>query len=228
MVVIANKYLKNRSESAVRAWVTRRNNGNDIPYNKGKKGLQVAWNIGLTKETDPRMMKISNSLKGNKNSAEADCSIEKRNKLRKHAIMQWESYEGRKKKIDSILNTIQSGRYTPQNNAFKGIGYREDLNHFFRSRWEANIARLFDYFGIIWQYEPNRFRLNNFVYIPDFYLPEFDKYVEISGFVREKKATKISIFNEKFPNKLIHIDGTEYTILDNIYSDLVPSWEKRG
>lgn len=30
-----------------------------IPYNKGKKRLQVAWNRGLTKETDERIKKIS-------------------------------------------------------------------------------------------------------------------------------------------------------------------------
>ena len=27
-----------------KGWETRRKNGNDIPYNKGKKGLQVGWN----------------------------------------------------------------------------------------------------------------------------------------------------------------------------------------
>jgi len=32
------------------------------PWNKGKKGVQVGWNKGLTKETDPRMMRVSVSV----------------------------------------------------------------------------------------------------------------------------------------------------------------------
>lgn len=34
-----------------------------IPWNKGLRGLQTAWNKGLTKETDERMRKISEHLK---------------------------------------------------------------------------------------------------------------------------------------------------------------------
>ena len=38
------------------------------PWNKGKKGVQTAWNKGLTKETDSRIAehskKVSNTLKG--------------------------------------------------------------------------------------------------------------------------------------------------------------------
>ncbi len=37
-----------------------------IPWNKGKKGLQVAWNKGLTKETDERVKKYSKSLSKSK------------------------------------------------------------------------------------------------------------------------------------------------------------------
>ncbi|HLD10780.1 MAG TPA: NUMOD3 domain-containing DNA-binding protein [Candidatus Nanoarchaeia archaeon] len=32
------------------------------PWNKGKKGLQIAWNKGLTKETDPRVKKYADKL----------------------------------------------------------------------------------------------------------------------------------------------------------------------
>jgi len=34
----------------------------NIPWNKGKTGMQVAWNKGLTKETSPSMMKVSKKL----------------------------------------------------------------------------------------------------------------------------------------------------------------------
>ena len=41
-----------------------------VAWNKGTKGLTKGWNKGLTKETDDRVRKISNSLKGHKVSKE--------------------------------------------------------------------------------------------------------------------------------------------------------------
>jgi hypothetical protein len=32
-------------------------NTGHIPWNKGRRGLQIAWNKGLTKETDDRVKK---------------------------------------------------------------------------------------------------------------------------------------------------------------------------
>ena len=43
----------------------------NIPWNKDKKGLQVAWNKGLTKETDKRVKVMSEKHKGQKRSKEA-------------------------------------------------------------------------------------------------------------------------------------------------------------
>jgi hypothetical protein len=62
-------------------------------------------------------------------------------------------------------------------------GYR------FRSRLEARWAVFFDALGIKYQYEPQGFRISNrypddggpFVYLPDFYLPGCDIYVEVKG-----------------------------------------------
>lgn len=53
-------------------------------------------------------------------------------------------------------------------------GYR------FRSRLEARWAVFFDAAGIEYQYEPEGFELQDGTkYLPDFYLPLFDMYVEI-------------------------------------------------
>ena len=53
-------------------------------------------------------------------------------------------------------------------------GYR------FRSRLEARWAVFFDQAGIPYQYEPEGFDLEELgYYLPDFYLPWFDAYVEI-------------------------------------------------
>ena len=53
-------------------------------------------------------------------------------------------------------------------------GYR------FRSRLEARWAVFFDAAGIKYEYEPEGFETNEGTkYLPDFYLPEYDAYVEI-------------------------------------------------
>ena len=53
-------------------------------------------------------------------------------------------------------------------------GYR------FRSRLEARWAVFFDAAGIKYEYEPQGFELEDGTrYLPDFYLPEYDYYVEV-------------------------------------------------
>ena len=55
-------------------------------------------------------------------------------------------------------------------------GYR------FRSRLEARWAVFFDAMGIKYQYEPEGFKgFNDIPYLPDFYLPDLDIYVEVKG-----------------------------------------------
>lgn len=49
----------------------------------------------------------------------------------------------------------------------------------FRSRLEARWAVFFDALGVKYEYEPEGFNLNGTCYLPDFFLQEFDVYVEI-------------------------------------------------
>lgn len=57
-------------------------------------------------------------------------------------------------------------------------GYR------FRSRLEARWAVFFDSLGIEWQYEPEGFEnAEGDKYLPDFYLPRTDTWVEIKGYI---------------------------------------------
>ena len=54
---------------------------------------------------------------------------------------------------------------------FKGVNYR--------SRKEAKWAVLYDYLDIRASYEPERFSTSKGVRIPDFYLPDFEVFVEV-------------------------------------------------
>ncbi len=51
----------------------------------------------------------------------------------------------------------------------------------FRSRLEARWATFFDALGINWQYELEGFEKNGEKYLPDFFLPETETWVEVKG-----------------------------------------------
>lgn len=51
----------------------------------------------------------------------------------------------------------------------------------FRSRLEARWAVVFDALGIKWQYEPQAFEVGGTYYLPDFWLPETQTWVEVKG-----------------------------------------------
>jgi len=113
-------------------------------------------------------------------------------------------------------------------------GKRKDLNNqFFRSSWESNIARLLNYNYIEWKYEFKRFYFDESVngvasYQPDFYLPEFDKWIEVKGWMDEKSKIRLQLFKDQYPeefSKLILIDEDFYNELRDEISPFIDNWE---
>jgi hypothetical protein len=51
----------------------------------------------------------------------------------------------------------------------------------FRSRLEARWAVFFDHLKIKWQYEPQGYSLPSGPYLPDFWLPDAEAWIEIKG-----------------------------------------------
>lgn len=94
-------------------------------------------------------------------------------------------------------------------NIAKG-GYREDLKQYFRSRWEANMGRFYNFVRIKWLYEPQEFEFHKIkrgsrFYKPDFYLPEQDKLIEIKGFFTAGDKTKIRRFKRYYPEEFARL-----------------------
>lgn len=52
-------------------------------------------------------------------------------------------------------------------------------NTLFRSRLEARWAIFFDALGVKWEYEPEGYTDGETMYLPDFWLPEFDCFWEV-------------------------------------------------
>lgn len=117
-------------------------------------------------------------------------------------------------------------------------GYR------FRSRLEARWAVAFDAMGIKYEYEPEGFDLGDgYYYLPDFYLPDDDVWVEVKGKQlsddeREKLerfcsakcdiakgGSRFRLLEGEIPNELIILDGRTPAIPCFIYVTRDKLWE---
>lgn len=77
----------------------------------------------------------------------------------------------------------------------------------FRSSYEVRCAKALDAANIKWEYESVRLEVEvspNIIrsYKPDFYLPEFDRYIEVKGFWREDAKIKFEAANMFLGNKI--------------------------
>ena len=74
---------------------------------------------------------------------------------------------------------------------------------------EENFARILDYYGIMWEYEPRTFALDwdehgnvTEAFSPDFYLPQQDLYIELTTLrpkLTTKKNRKLRRMKELYP-----------------------------
>lgn len=80
----------------------------------------------------------------------------------------------------------------------------------FRSSYEKTYAEYLDANKIKWMYEAKKFMLGGKkYYLPDFYLPDTEKYVEVKGKWYKKSKDKFAVFKELYPDVAIEIAGTE-------------------
>ncbi len=76
------------------------------------------------------------------------------------------------------------------------------------STWEVACAERLDELGIAWKRDPSikikyrdkRLRLRN--YAPDFYLPEFDIYIEVKGYWTDHARWKMRDVMVRNPSKI--------------------------
>jgi hypoxanthine phosphoribosyltransferase len=97
------------------------------------------------------------------------------------------------------------GVESPDFQAFRGAGRPR-----FANRAELECAKLLDYYGVPWDYEPTTFVLETDdegrvteAFKPDFYLPEQDLYLEITVMKQTlvtRKNRKLRKLRERYPH----------------------------
>lgn len=77
----------------------------------------------------------------------------------------------------------------------------------FRSSWEALVAEWLDHAEFKYEYEKHKFYLNKKLghYIPDFYIPEKDVFIEVKGLWLYNAKMKVDTFKRKYPEKKLYI-----------------------
>lgn len=85
-------------------------------------------------------------------------------------------------------------------------GHRVGQKHFYvnaytsirmRSMSEVLFAHHLDNLELEWEYEPQRFDLGWTTYTPDFYLPNFEHWVEVKGFWTDQSLPKVCDFADR-------------------------------
>lgn len=156
----------------------------------------------------------------------AVCSNPKCNKVFTH-----ERYLARKYCSVHCNITITGSRPTSPKASRGKAGIREDVSDsiYFYSRWEANMARLYTYLGVRWEYTPRSFDIGDHTYTPDFYLPESETYIEVKNFLGEYSRIRDEKFRTTHPT--IHLKvilKDEYLELEQAYAHLIPLWEYKN
>jgi hypothetical protein len=159
------------------------------------------------------------------------------------------------KSLNAIKNKLLEldGKGKPSKIKKTKQGRRKDLKTYFRSSWEANVARWLNHQGIKWVYEPKVFffdgvRTGTNTYCPDFYLPDLDIWLEVKGQMIPSARAAIRRFKQYFPaefKKLKAITGssstgatqffnnkkvdvpiwTYYNEIDKKFKNEIPNWE---
>jgi hypothetical protein len=86
-----------------------------------------------------------------------------------------------------------------------------------RSRGEKRFASLLDKNGVKWEYEKKGFKLfeTNELYYPDFYIEEWDVWVEVKYLLREKDLRKFRVLEKQSPDiRLLAIGHNNINFLE--------------
>ena len=158
---------------------------------KSHPASHPAWNKGLTKQDDPRVAKYANTYKENYKNGKFKIwsdglTKENSSKINKLSIKVKETVD--KKIITDSWHTSFSKARTQIYKGIKMMG-----------NWEVEFAKLLDEKDIKWIYTNDKFDYvyENKIhkYNPDFYLPEFDTYIEIKGYPIKRDYAKWSTSN---------------------------------
>lgn len=173
--------LKKQSEAHLGHEVSADSRANQSSAQRGRKhsAEDIAKRVATRKarggygHSEETKNRIAAARKGQRLSAEHRAKIGKIHRGRK------DSEETRLRKSKAQAKSWAEGKRTLP--TWKLSGGTHDGIWMRCLNSEGVFADQLDQAGIAWVYEPRRFRTSLGTYLPDFYLPEFDIWIEIKG-----------------------------------------------
>ncbi len=173
-------------------------NHTSIKLNTSYKEGRCAWNKGLTKETDERVKKSSESV-----------SSTLRQQIKDGTYIPRKMGEKARKKLSEEQSLHNRGGRSK---------WYDVSGQKVQGTWERNVALKFEELGIEWlKLKTNRDILQYMMdgkirsYTPDFYLPSYDLYIEIKGHWWGRDKEKMDIVLKTYPDKkILIIDKEKY------------------
>ena len=76
--------------------------------------------------------------------------------------------------------------------------YSDKLKMYFRSNWEIELAEILSELNIAFEYEPKRFyfRAESESYLPDFYLTDYNCWIEVKGWMDKRSLKRVKLFKK--------------------------------
>lgn len=95
-----------------------------------------------------------------------------------------------------------------------------------RSLLEKKLAILLDSLDIKWEYENEYFTLKEgeIVYLPDFYLPKHNQYIEVKGVLQEKDKEKVERFAREKEDEIMIFKSTDCEYIATFADSKQISW----
>lgn len=125
----------------------------------------------------------------------------------------------------SILYHLAQDKQPSSPPSAEPLAEKDNRHVVFKHPSEEEFAKILDMYDIVWEYEPRTFPIKwdmegniTLAFSPDFYLPKFDTYIEITTmnqkYVSEKKK-KVKLLKKLYPGTNINIvyKNDFYTLL---------------
>lgn len=158
--------------------------------NPNKDPNRHGWNKGLTKETDERVKRCGETYTKNCKEGKFSGWLKGKTKETDERLAKLSKSVSEKVKKKVAEGTWHNSFSKSRTIEYKGIK--------FLGSWEVNFAKYLDSKNIKWERCKEQFDYYfeniNHKYTPDFYLPDYDLYIEIKGCPTEKDFAKWSCF----------------------------------
>lgn len=188
---------------AINLHIFRSHNPNYVNPVLGTK-REGAWNKGLTRETDSRVKKAHQTMKERYDKGELI-----------HSGLGKKRSKETKEKISKTL--INLGRTPPRGGRIKiRVNQSDGKVVYLQSSWEKTVADSLDNSNVIWERPSFLHYTDEFGkirrYFPDFYLPEFNIFLDPkNAYLQKKDAFKIKSVSERHGVKVIVLSENQLT-----------------